>query len=107
MILIIETVGAGQSEVDIVNLAHTTIVVDVPGMGDDIQSIKAGILEIADILVVNKSDQLGADQSVKHLQNMIAMGYRGLRYAGGKHRLSSAMPQNKMRLKQLAGFRLS
>lgn len=93
--IIIETVGAGQSEVDIVNLAHTTIVVDVPGMGDDIQSIKAGILEIADILVVNKSDQLGADQSVKHLQNMIAMGYRGLRYAGGKHRLSSAMPQKQ------------
>jgi LAO/AO transport system kinase len=85
--IIIETVGAGQSEVDIVNLAHTTIVVDVPGMGDDIQSIKAGILEIADVLVVNKADHLGADQSVKHLQTMIAMGYRALRYAGGKHML--------------------
>lgn len=93
--IIIETVGAGQSEVDIVNLAHTTIVVDVPGMGDDIQSIKAGILEIADILVVNKADHLGADQSVKHLQTMIAMGYRGLRYAGGKHRLSETMPQKQ------------
>ena len=93
--IIIETVGAGQSEVDIVNLAHTTIVVDVPGMGDDIQSIKAGILEIADILVVNKADHLGADQSVKHLQTMIAMGYRGLRYAGGKHRLSETMPRKE------------
>ena len=93
--IIIETVGAGQSEVDIVNLAHTTIVVDVPGMGDDIQSIKAGILEIADILVVNKADHLGADQSVKHLQTMIAMGYRGLRHAGGKHRLSETMPQKQ------------
>jgi len=93
--IIIETVGAGQSEVDIVNLAHTTIVVDVPGMGDDIQSIKAGILEIADILVVNKADHLGADQSVKHLQTMIAMGYRGLRYAGGKHRLSETQPQKQ------------
>ena len=93
--IIIETVGAGQSEVDIVNLAHTTLVVDVPGMGDDIQSIKAGILEIADILVVNKADHLGADQSVKHLQNMIAMGYRALRYAGGKHMLHETVTQQQ------------
>src|SRR5690606_22452783 len=69
------TVGAGQSEVDVVNLAHTTIVVDTPGMGDDIQSIKAGILEIADILVVNKADRPGADQSASHLRNMVEMGY--------------------------------
>ena len=73
--ILIETVGAGQSEVDVVNLAHTTIVVDTPGMGDDIQSIKAGILEIADILVVNKADRPGADQSVSYLRNMIEMGY--------------------------------
>ena len=72
---LIETVGAGQSEVDVVNLAHTTIVVDTPGMGDDIQSIKAGILEIADILVVNKADRPGADQSASHLRNMVEMGY--------------------------------
>ncbi|NLA80306.1 MAG: methylmalonyl Co-A mutase-associated GTPase MeaB [Chloroflexi bacterium] len=91
--IIIETVGAGQSEVDIVNLAHTTLVVDVPGMGDDIQSIKAGILEIADVLVVNKADHVGADQSVKHLQTMIAMGYRALRYAGGKHMLHETVTQ--------------
>ena len=73
--ILIETVGAGQSEVDVVNLAHTTIVVDTPGMGDDIQSIKAGILEIADILVVNKADRPGADQSVSYLRNMVEMGY--------------------------------
>jgi len=73
--ILIETVGAGQSEVDVVNLAHTTIVVDTPGTGDDIQSIKAGILEIADILVVNKADRPGVDQSISYLRNMIEMGY--------------------------------
>jgi len=84
--ILIETVGAGQSEVDVVNLAHTTIVVDTPGMGDDIQSIKAGILEIADILVVNKADRPGADQSVSHLRNMVGMGYAKRSHAG-KHSL--------------------
>jgi LAO/AO transport system kinase len=84
--VLIETVGAGQSEVDVVNLAHTTIVVDTPGTGDDIQSIKAGILEIADILVVNKADRPGVDQSVTHLKNMIEMGYaRSIN--NGKHHL--------------------
>jgi LAO/AO transport system kinase len=84
--ILIETVGAGQSEVDVVNLAHTTIVVDTPGTGDDIQSIKAGILEIADILVVNKADRPGADQSVSYLRNMIEMGY-GRSINNGKHHL--------------------
>ncbi len=84
--ILIETVGAGQSEVDVVNLAHTTIVVDTPGTGDDIQSIKAGILEIADILVVNKADRPGADQSVTHLRNMVEMGHaRNINH--GKHHL--------------------
>jgi LAO/AO transport system kinase len=59
-LVLIETVGAGQSEVDIARLAHTTIVVEAPGLGDDIQAIKAGILEIADVLVVNKADLPGA-----------------------------------------------
>ena len=84
--ILIETVGAGQSEVDVVNLAHTTIVVDTPGTGDDIQSIKAGILEIADILVVNKSDRPGADQSVTHLRNMVEMGY-ARNINNGRHHL--------------------
>lgn len=83
--ILIETVGAGQSEVDIVNLAHTTIVVDIPGLGDDIQSIKAGILEIADILVVNKADRPGADQSVRYLRSMIEMGHRTSSSQYGKH----------------------
>lgn len=93
--VLIETVGAGQSEVDIVNLAHTTIVVDVPGLGDDIQSIKAGILEIADILVVNKADLPGADLSVRYLKTMIEMGYRPLASSAGKHSLAEGMPNNK------------
>lgn len=66
-LILIETVGAGQSEVDIARLAHTTIVVEAPGMGDDIQAIKAGILEIADILVVNKADHPLADNTMRAL----------------------------------------
>ncbi|MDD2897807.1 MAG: methylmalonyl Co-A mutase-associated GTPase MeaB, partial [Desulfuromonadaceae bacterium] len=64
-IVIIETVGVGQDEVDIVKEAHTTCVVMVPGLGDDIQAIKAGILEIGDIFVVNKSDREGADRTAR------------------------------------------
>lgn len=66
-LILIETVGAGQSEVEIARLAHTTIVVEAPGMGDDIQAIKAGILEIADILVVNKADHPLADNTMRAL----------------------------------------
>src|SRR5690606_29143236 len=56
-VILIETVGAGQAEVDIARLAHTTVVIEAPGMGDDIQAIKAGILEIADVLAINKADR--------------------------------------------------
>lgn len=70
-LILIETVGAGQAEVDIATAAHTTIVLEAPGMGDDVQSIKAGILEIADILVVNKADQPGANRTVKSLEMML------------------------------------
>ncbi|MFN3373348.1 MAG: methylmalonyl Co-A mutase-associated GTPase MeaB, partial [Chloroflexus sp.] len=70
-IVIIETVGAGQDEVDIAQTADTTIVVEVPGMGDDVQSIKAGMLEIADIFVVNKADRPGVDQTVRQLRTML------------------------------------
>lgn len=66
-IILIETVGAGQAEVDIARAAHTTIVIDAPGLGDDVQAIKAGILEIADILVVNKSDLPGAQNTQRAL----------------------------------------
>ncbi len=73
--IMVETVGAGQAEVEIARLAHTTLVVEAPGLGDDIQAIKAGILEIADILVVNKADRPGADGVVQVLQSMLEMGY--------------------------------
>lgn len=76
-IILIETVGAGQAEVDIARLAHTVIVVDAPGLGDDIQAIKAGILEIADILVVNKSDQPGAENTARALAVMLEMTHSG------------------------------
>lgn len=74
-VILIETVGAGQSEVDIAKLAHTVIVVEAPGLGDDIQAIKAGILEIADILVVNKADLPGADQTVRSLRTMLDLAH--------------------------------
>jgi LAO/AO transport system kinase len=66
--VIVETVGAGQSEVDIARMAHTTIVVEAPGLGDDVQGIKAGILEIADVLVVNKADQPGVEAALRALR---------------------------------------
>jgi LAO/AO transport system kinase len=71
--IIIETVGAGQAEVEIVRAAQTVVVVTVPGMGDDIQAIKAGILEIADIFVVNKADRPGADQTVAELRMLMSL----------------------------------
>ncbi len=74
-LIIIETVGAGQAEVDIARLAHTTVVIEAPGLGDDIQAIKAGILEIADILVVNKADRPGADQTERALKNMLNLAH--------------------------------
>ena len=75
-VVIIETVGVGQDEIDIVRMAHTTAVVMVPGLGDDIQAIKAGILEIADIFVVNKADRDGADRTARDLAVMLEMGNR-------------------------------
>ena len=74
-IIFIETVGAGQAEVDIARLAHTTLVVEAPGLGDDVQAIKAGILEIADIWVVNKADRPGADATVRALTEMLKMAH--------------------------------
>ena len=78
-IILIETVGAGQAEVDIARLAHTTLVVEAPGLGDDIQAIKAGILEIADILVVNKADRPGVEQTERALKNMLQLAHPGRR----------------------------
>lgn len=70
-IILIETVGVGQDEVAIASLAHTVLVVDVPGLGDDIQAIKAGVLEIADIFVINKADREGVDRTVAALKMML------------------------------------
>lgn len=73
--ILVETVGAGQSEVDIVRAAYTTIVIEAPGLGDDVQAIKAGILEIADVLVVNKADRPGVDSTVRALRTMLELGH--------------------------------
>jgi LAO/AO transport system kinase len=72
-VVCVETVGVGQAEVEIAGLADTTLVIAAPGMGDSIQAAKAGILEIADIFVVNKSDRPGAHEVVRDLRSMMAM----------------------------------
>ncbi len=74
-VILIETVGAGQSEVDIARLAHTTLVVEAPGLGDDIQAIKAGILEIADILVINKADRPGVENTERALKSTLELAH--------------------------------
>jgi LAO/AO transport system kinase len=81
-VILIETVGVGQDEVDIVRLADVTVVVLVPGMGDDVQSIKAGILEIADIFAINKSDREGAERLEGELQAMMGLGHGRDRHGG-------------------------
>ena len=73
-LVMVETVGVGQAEVEIASLADSTLVIVAPGMGDSVQAAKAGILEIADILVVNKSDRPGAHESVRDLRTMLSMG---------------------------------
>ncbi|HTZ95014.1 MAG TPA: methylmalonyl Co-A mutase-associated GTPase MeaB [Terriglobales bacterium] len=79
-LIMIETVGVGQDEVDIVRLADITIVILVPGMGDDVQSIKAGIMEIADIFVINKSDREGADRVEKEIRALQSLATRNDRW---------------------------
>ena len=69
--ILIESVGVGQDEIDVMKAAHTTVVITVPGLGDDIQAIKAGILEVADVLVVNKADREGADRAMRDLIHML------------------------------------
>ena len=70
-VILIETVGVGQDEIDIIGVAHTTVVVSIPGMGDDIQAMKAGLLEIGDVFVVNKADATGSDELVRLLEGML------------------------------------
>ena len=75
-LVMIETVGVGQDEIDIVRLADVTLVILVPGMGDDVQSIKAGIMEIADIFIINKADRDGADRVEREIRAMQALALR-------------------------------
>ena len=78
--IIVETVGVGQAEVEIASTAHTTLVIEAPGLGDEVQAIKAGILEIADILVVNKADRPGIDRTLRALEMMLDIEGNGARY---------------------------
>ncbi len=73
-VVIVETVGVGQADVDVVRIAHTTLVVSVPGLGDDIQAIKAGLIELADVHVVNKADRPGANKTMAELLAMLTLG---------------------------------
>ncbi|MCU4926813.1 methylmalonyl Co-A mutase-associated GTPase MeaB [Halobacteria archaeon AArc-dxtr1] len=82
--IVVETVGAGQNEIDVVRTADTVCVLVPPGAGDSVQTLKAGILEIADVLVVNKADRPGADQTVRELREMIDLGTDG-RVEAGHH----------------------
>jgi LAO/AO transport system kinase len=72
--ILVETVGVGQDEVDIMQIVQSVVVVSVPGLGDDIQTLKAGILEIADVHVVNKADREGADRTAAELRSMLTLG---------------------------------
>lgn len=75
-VILVETVGVGQDEVEIAHSAHTTILVTIPGMGDEVQAIKAGIMEIGSIFVVNKADREGSRKTVRELRNLIELGLR-------------------------------
>ncbi|TYL40406.1 methylmalonyl Co-A mutase-associated GTPase MeaB [Natronococcus pandeyae] len=88
--IIIETVGAGQNEIDIVRTADTVAVLVPPGSGDDVQTLKAGILEIADVFVVNKADRPGSDRTVQELREMIELD-SGSGFGGGGHHGADAM----------------
>ena len=94
--VLIETVGAGQSEVEVARMAQTTVVVEAPGLGDDVQAIKAGLLEAADVLVVNKADRPGADAAVRALRASLDLAHPTQRRwavpVGFQHDASAAPP---------------
>ena len=81
-VVLVETVGVGQDELEVTRTAHTTLVVMAPGLGDDVQAIKAGLMETADVFAVNKADCDGADATVRDLQLMIALGSETMVAAG-------------------------
>jgi LAO/AO transport system kinase len=97
-IIIIETVGAGQSEVDVARLAHTTVVVEAPGLGDEIQAIKAGILEIADVLVINKADRPGVENTERALRSTLELAHPTKRVFHHGKTMSVSAPEADLKL---------
>src|SRR6187200_2231199 len=91
-LIFIETVGTGQSEVEVAAIADTTVVVQAPDMGDEVQAIKAGLLEVADIVVVNKSDRPGADRAASQLRGMLTVGASHDREAAAEGRPTPKRP---------------
>ncbi len=92
-VVLIETVGVGQDELEVTRTAHTTLVVMAPGLGDDVQAIKAGILEVADAFAVNKADRDGADATVRDLELMIALGNESFAALRGRgHSAAGVVP---------------
>jgi LAO/AO transport system kinase len=84
-VVLVETVGVGQDELEVTRTAHATLVVVAPGMGDEVQAIKAGLLECADVFAVNKADRDGADSAVRDLELMIALGNESIRALSRSH----------------------
>jgi LAO/AO transport system kinase len=92
-VVIVETVGVGQAELSVMHLADSTCVVLAPGMGDELQANKAGIMEVADVFVVNKADLPGADRVVHDVQGMLALGRRSAPLGFGHHAAHAAPPE--------------
>jgi LAO/AO transport system kinase len=92
-LILIETVGTGQSEVEVAAIADTTVVVQAPEMGDEVQAIKAGLLEVADLVVVNKSDRPGADRAAAQLRGMLTVGAQHDRAAAAAGRPTPKRPE--------------
>jgi LAO/AO transport system kinase len=115
--ILIETVGVGQDEIEVMKTAHTSVVITVPGLGDDIQAIKAGLLEIADVLVVNKADREGADRAERDLMHMLGLrdgeradveivrtiASRGVREGSGIAELAAAIDAHRTRVEAGGG----
>jgi LAO/AO transport system kinase len=99
-VIVVETAGAGQSEVEIAETAHTVVVVEAPGMGDDVQAIKAGILEIADVFAVNKADREGADRTAAALEMMLDLGGT----AGGRQSAPGVVSHHGRLMEVAQGF---
>jgi LAO/AO transport system kinase len=102
-VILIETVGAGQAEVEIARLAHTTLVIEAPGLGDDIQAIKAGILEIADILVINKADSPGVEITERALKGMLSLAHPTQKIFRHHGRLQEILSHTQNKLEDNAG----